>query len=91
MVSTKGKNMTFGDALESMKRGHKARRSDWVRGMGDAKFLFLDIVIPFYGVAAPYKHALCVYDSTNVFASKLKQNWTPTQEDMLAEDWEVVS
>lgn len=83
-------NLSFGDAIEYMKRGHKVSRSGW-----NGKGMFLTHIDPYIntqyqvieleqivGTLAPY------------IAMKTANNelipWLASQADMLANDWCIV-
>ena len=67
--------LKFGDALEAMKRDHKARRKDW-RNKGMLVFLAHKTTrIPYW--------VLEMEDGVRV-------PWEMGTADMLAEDWEIV-
>jgi Protein of unknown function (DUF2829) len=77
--------VNFGQALEAMKQGKKAKRKHW----GGYWFIgYVEIREPI-----PYTKWSNI-DSTQMIIARLKDGGyvpaTPYQEDLLAEDWEVI-
>ena len=84
--------MDFGKALEALKFGNKVARSGW-----NGKGMFLFLVKP---VEIEYKKALPTkYDSIEHLESiamktaddKIQMGWIPSQLDMFAKDWCIIS
>jgi len=71
--------MTFGQAIEEMKRNEHVRRAGW---HGKGMWLALQIPDEHSKMQRPY-----IYMSD---AQGLLVPWLASQTDMLAEDWEVV-
>ena len=87
-MHTKISRLTFGDALEALKIGHKARRRGW-NGTG----IYIELQLPdeHSKMTSPY----IFIDTTglqtdNPDAPKCRVPWLASQTDMLAEDWEVI-
>ena len=87
-MHTKISRLTFGDALEALKIGHKARRSGW-----NGKGIYIELQLPdeHSKMTSPY----IFIDTTglqtdNPDAPKCRVPWLASQTDMLAEDWEVI-
>ena len=85
--------MTFGEAIEALKKGEKVARSGW---NGKGMFLCLAVEIDFRTPA----DLSCVQhlegDLTNdaivmkTADDRFVVGWLASQTDMLAEDWEIV-
>ena len=87
-MHTKTSRLTFGDALEALKIGHKARRRGW-----NGKGIYIELQLPdeHSKMTGPY----IFIDTTglqtdNPDAPKCRVPWLASQTDMLAEDWEVI-
>ena len=74
----------FGWALEEMKRGHRLRRFDWADKT---------TWVCFIGTASSTGASFGGIHWQDYIAMKTPTNtmvpWTPTQTDILAEDWEL--
>lgn len=102
--------MTFGDALEELKRGRKVYRKGW----HDAEtFLWLREEIPLCSniqINAPNKQTavlltkffntardaalpatICMYVRDCMIRRMVVTGWTPSQADMLSDDWVVAN
>lgn len=80
--------MNFGQALEALKQGKRARRAGW---NGSGIFIILQRPDEHSKMTQPYIYI----DTTglvtdNPEAPKGRVPWLASQTDMLAEDWEVV-
>ena len=80
--------MTFGLAIEAMKKGKKVARKGW-----NGKGIFIELQLPDENskMTQPYIYI----DTTNLQtnnpdAPKCRVPWLASQTDMLAEDWFVV-
>lgn len=87
-MHTKISRLTFGDALEALKIGHKARRRGW-NGTG----IYIELQLP--GEHSKMTSPYIFIDTTglqtdNPDAPKCRVPWLASQTDMLAEDWEVI-
>ena len=77
----------FAWALEEMKRGRRVRRADWASA---------EVFVRFIGYTAAagalFEGELGTYHWHSFIAMKTETDtivpWTPTQTDILAEDWE---
>jgi len=84
--STKG--MSFGLAIEAMKRGYKVARKGW-KGKG----IFVEVQEP--DENSKMSHPYIYIDTTglvtdNKHAPKNRVPWLASQTDMLSDDWEMV-
>ncbi len=80
--------MNFGQAIEALKSGKKVARKGW-----NGKGIFIELQIP--DTHSKMTHPYTYIDTTglqtdNVNAPKSRVPWTPSQTDMLSEDWEIV-
>lgn len=80
--------MTFGAALEELKKGNKCRRRGW-----NGKGIFIECQFP--DEHSKMTHPYIYIDTTglqtdNPEAPKDRVPWLASQTDMLSEDWEVV-
>ena len=71
--------MTFGEALKSLKNGHKVARSGW-----NGKNMWIEVQWPSLGseMTLPYIYMLTAQGDL--------VPWLASQTDILAEDWEEV-
>lgn len=95
--------MTFGDAIEELKRGNKVSRRGW---NGKGMFLWLK---PATTVKAEWCHdpelrklaersggeiqalgTICMYTHDSTGRNAILTGWLASQSDMLLEDWEKV-
>ena len=81
-------NMTFGLAIEAMKKGLKVARKGW---NGKGMFLFLaygeDLTNCLFKEQEPKCiDSICMYTAQGTVCV----GWLASQADMLAEDWEIV-
>ena len=86
-ISTQTKGLTFGQALELLKNGHKLAREGW-NGNG----IFIELM----QFVQPTENLPYIFIDTrglkteNPKAPKGKVPWLASQTDMLAEDWQIV-
>ena len=95
-------NMTFGDALVLLKRGFKVARTGW-NGKGMFLFLSKAQIIEFKdlkGNAAKFLNfdvtgttLACFHERIDMKTvdGSIAVGWTASQDDMLADDWVVLS
>ena len=79
------KNMTFGEALISLKSGGKVQRDGW-----NGKGLWLELQTPdaHSKMTLPYLYLNYPDDAQNTPGARVP--WLASQTDMLAEDWAIV-
>ena len=83
--------MTFGEAMENMKKGEKVARRGWT---GQKPYIQLATGISYK--AAQGEIVNCEHDAIGnkaiafVGTSGVQMGWLASQADMLAEDWELV-
>lgn len=80
--------MTFGQAIENLKRGYRVRRRGW-----NGKGIYLELQVPdeYSKMTQPYIYIVTTKLITdNPEAPKGVVPWLASQTDMLAEDWEIV-
>ena len=76
--------MTFGLAIEAMKKGKKVRRRGWLDG-------FLQIATGITYKAVDGETVECGHDAIVFIGTSVVQTeWLASQVDMLAEDWMLV-
>ena len=90
--------MNFGEAIEALKDGFKVKRKVWpewnflwlkraARVKAEwCKDPLLKQLALFNGGAINAKGTICAY-----FDGAIVSGYTPTQEDMLSEDWSIMS
>ena len=81
--------MTFGLAIELMKKGFKVARKGW-----NGKGIFIELQVP--DKNSKMTHPYIFIDTTgllgdNKYAPKDRVPWLASQTDMLSDDWCVVS
>ena len=80
--------MTFGEAIEAMKKGHKVKRKGW---NGKNQHIELATAISYKnadGVEVNCEHeAIGNKAIAFVGTSGVQMGWLASQADMLAEDW----
>ncbi len=87
--------MNFGEAIKCMKKGKKVTRNVWKENFfnGKRQFVFIGrnkglTAKTFLPIPPEDEHfSDCIMSYTR--KGSFQPNWTPTQEDMLAEDWEM--
>lgn len=87
--------MNFGEAIKCMKKGKKVTRNVWKENFfnGRKQFIFIGknkgLTTNTFLAILPEEE--CFSDCIMGYTRKgiFQPNWTPTQEDMLAEDWEM--
>lgn len=85
-------SMTFGDALEAVKRGQRIARKGW---NGKAMYVFLAYEADFVTDADIYAYDQLEVEVGDMLVMKTAQDtfqpgWLASQADMLAEDWFIV-
>lgn len=78
-------NMNFGQAIEAMKSGAKARRDGW-----NGKGIFIQLQVPdqHSKMTSPYIYIDTTgLQTENPDAPKAVTPWLASQTDMLADDW----
>jgi len=80
------KNMTFGEALISLKSGGKVQRDGW-----NGKGLWLELQTPdaHSKMTLPYLYLNYPDDAQNTPGARVP--WLASQTDVLAEDWQRVA
>lgn len=84
-------NMTFGLAIEAMKKGMKVARKGW-----NGKKQYIELASNISYVNASKKVVNCEHDAIGnkaiafVGTSGVQMGWLASQADMLAEDWVIV-
>lgn len=78
--------MNFSQALEILKEGYRVRRRGWKVPRLWLKIELLDDLNA--GKIADPKILLIYYAKVNP-GTTIKTYWTPTQSDILADDWEA--
>ena len=71
--------MNFGEAIQAMKDGKRVRRKGWENGTW--------ITVDYIASCQPYISPYISLGRDNSFDGH--KPWYPSQEDMLAEDWEI--
>ena len=77
--------MTFGQAIEAMKRGDKVSRSGW-----NGKGLWLELQAPNSNSKMTLPYIFMSYPSDAKTTPGARVPWLASQTDMLAEDWAIV-
>ena len=83
--------MTFGEAIENMKKGEKVARRGW-----NGKKQYIQLATGISYKTAPGEIVNCEHDAIGnkaiafVGTSGVQMGWLASQADMLAEDWELV-
>ena len=81
-------NMSFGLALEALRKGFKVARKGW-----NGKGIYIEMQNPdeFSKMTQPYLYIVTTNLITNnQYAPKGIVPWLPSQTDILAEDWLIV-
>jgi hypothetical protein len=84
-------NLTFGLAIEAMKKGDKVARKGW-----NGKGMWIELQVPdeHSKMTRPYIYMVCPKGSTKHFGEQTKDferiPWLASQTDVLAEDWVIV-
>ena len=85
-------NMTFGLAIEAMKKGKKVARQGW-----NGKNQYIELATNISYVNAENKVINCDHNAIGnkaiafVGTSGVQMGWLASQADMLAEDWLIVN
>lgn len=74
--------MTFGLAIEALKRGHRVARAGW-------KGMWVSFWHPMHSVDLPFL-MLSYLVGSNAYPKGARVPYAPSQPDMLAEDWQIV-
>ena len=83
--------MTFGEAIENMKKGEKVARRGW-----NGKKQYIQLATGISYKTAQGEIVNCEHDAIGnkaiafVGTSGVQMGWLASQVDMLAEDWELV-
>ena len=83
--------MTFGEAIENMKKGEKVARRGW-----NGKKQYIQLATGISYKTAQGEIVNCEHDAIGnkaiafVGTSGVPMGWLASQADMLAEDWELV-
>ena len=83
--------MTFGEAIENMKKGEKVARRGW-----NGKKQYIQLATGISDKTAQGEIVNCEHDAIGnkaiafVGTSGVQMGWLASQADMLAEDWELV-
>ena len=77
--------MTFGQAIEAMKRGDKVSRAGW-----NGKGLWLELQAPGANCKMTLPYIFMSYPSDAKTTPGARVPWLASQTDMLAEDWAIV-
>lgn len=77
--------MTFGEALEKLKKGGKVRRKGW-----NGKGLWLELQRPDEHSKMTLPYVYLNYPPCDAYHAGCRVPWFASQTDMLEEDWEVV-
>ena len=77
--------MTFGQAIEAMKRGAKVSRAGW-----NGKGLWLELQAPDANSKMTLPYIFMSYPSDAKTTPGARVPWLASQTDMLAEDWAIV-
>ena len=76
-------NLTFGLAIEAMKKGMKIARKGW-----NGKGMYITLIPAGNAMFQGYDMQDCIGIKTA--DDKMQPGWLASQNDILAEDWEVV-
>lgn len=85
-------SVSFGEALEALKAGKKAKRAGW-----NGKNQYIELATNISYTDARGNIVNCEHDAIGnkaiafVGTSGVQMGWLASQADMLAEDWEVVA
>ena len=83
--------MTFGEAIENMRKGEKVARRGW-----NGKKQYIQLATGISYKTAQGEIVNCEHDAIGnkaiafVGTSGVQMGWLASQADMLAEDWELV-
>lgn len=77
-------SMTFGAAVEALKSGHRITRIGW---NGPNQYVYMEDEVHDAGGIQLNNNKVPILKTTQ---GKLLVGWVPTQNDMLAEDWQVI-
>lgn len=92
-------NLTFGEAIEALKRGQRVTRAGW-NGRGMYLWLLPSASVKAEWCREPHLKALAESNGGEVEAlgsirmltadKKVLTGWLASQTDMLAEDWQIL-
>lgn len=90
-LGAEGKRLSFGAAIEAVKRGKKCRRAGW-NGKNQHIELATNISYTTAGGACVNAEHEAIGNKAIAFCgtSGVQMGWLASQADMLAEDWEIV-
>ena len=80
--------MSFGLAIEALKKGYKVARSGW-----NGKGIFIELQVPDINskMTSPYIFIDTTgLETNNPNAPKSRVPWLASQTDMLADDWQII-
>jgi hypothetical protein len=81
------KNLTFGDAIDALKKGERVARSGW-----NGKKMWLKLIQPNHSIATlSYEYPVQAYIGMKTANDLFQPGWLASQNDMLAEDWYIVT
>lgn len=81
--------MSFGLAIEALKKGYKVARTGW-----NGKGIFIELQVPDKNskMTSPYIFIDTTgLETTNEKAPKSRVPWLASQTDMLADDWQIIN
>ena len=84
--------MNFGEALEAIKNGKKAKRKGWNGKEQYVVLVYMQLCITSSGVSINEPEHTDIGSKFLMFVgtSGYQCGWLASQADMLAEDWEIV-
>jgi hypothetical protein len=85
-----GGHLTFGQALDAMQNGRRIRRQHWRDKWLTLAGEFWTASFRHFGAHAPRDFAGCEPFIAVFTSSRRYGVWTPTHEDLLADDWEEI-
>ena len=78
-------SMTFGLALEALRKGKKVNRAGW-----NGKGLWLELQIPDENSKMTWPYVYINYPADSINTPGARVPWLASQTDILAEDWGIV-
>lgn len=94
-------NLTFGEAIEALKRGEHVTRASWFIPRGVYLWLLPAAIVKAEWCREPHLKALAELNGGEIEAlgsirmltedGKVLTGWLASQTDMLAEDWMIVT
>ena len=79
------KGMSFGHALEAVKRGYRVARKGW-----NGKGMWLTLQVPDAHSKMTLPYVYLNYPTTSEFTPGARVPWLASQTDMLADDWVLI-